>query len=67
VRRSNDDLQGSEAYSEHYSITKQDTTKPAMQDNARRALSQYCSLFSGVADGLDLKYYLVVRHAVLEV
>jgi hypothetical protein len=28
-----------------------------MQDAARRALSQYCSLFSGVADGLDLKYY----------
>jgi hypothetical protein len=28
-----------------------------MQDVARRALSQYHSLFSGVADGLDLKYY----------
>jgi hypothetical protein len=28
-----------------------------MQDAARRALSQYCSLFSKVADGLDLKYY----------
>jgi hypothetical protein len=28
-----------------------------MQDAARRALSLYCSLFSGVADGLDLKYY----------
>jgi hypothetical protein len=28
-----------------------------MQDAARRALSQYCSLFSGVADDLDLKYY----------
>jgi hypothetical protein len=28
-----------------------------MQDAARRALSQYCSLFSGVADGLDLKSY----------
>jgi hypothetical protein len=28
-----------------------------MQDTARRALSQYYSLFSGVADGLDLKYY----------
>jgi hypothetical protein len=27
-----------------------------MQDVARRALSQYCSLFSGVDDGLDLKY-----------
>jgi hypothetical protein len=28
-----------------------------MQDAARHALSQYCSLFSGVADDLDLKYY----------
>ena len=28
-----------------------------MQDAALRALSQYCLLFSGVADGLDLKYY----------
>jgi hypothetical protein len=28
-----------------------------MQDAARHALSQYCLLFSGVADGLDLKYY----------
>jgi hypothetical protein len=28
-----------------------------MQDATRRALSQYCSLFSGVADGLNLKYY----------
>jgi hypothetical protein len=28
-----------------------------MQDATRCALSQYCSLFSGVADGLVLKYY----------
>jgi hypothetical protein len=28
-----------------------------MQDAARRSLSQYCSLFGGVADGLDLKCY----------
>jgi hypothetical protein len=28
-----------------------------MQDAARWALSQYCSLFSEVADDLDLKYY----------
>jgi hypothetical protein len=28
-----------------------------MQYAARRVLSQYCSLFSGVADSLDLKYY----------
>jgi hypothetical protein len=48
---------GVEAFSEHYSITERDTTKAAMQDAARCALSQYCPLFSGVADGLDLKYY----------
>jgi hypothetical protein len=28
-----------------------------MQDAARRALSHYCSVFGGVADGLDLRYY----------
>ena len=57
VRRLNDDLQGVEAFSDHYSITKRDTAEAAMQDAARCALSQYCSLFSGVADDLDLKYY----------
>jgi hypothetical protein len=57
VRRPNDDLRGAEAFSEHYSITERDTAEVAMQDAARRALSQYCSLFSGVADNLDLKYY----------
>jgi hypothetical protein len=57
VCRSNDDLRGVEAFSEHYSITERDTAESAMQDAARRALSQYCSLFSGVADDLDLKYY----------
>jgi hypothetical protein len=57
VRRPNDDLRGAEAFSEHYCITERDTTEAAMQDAARRALPQYCSLFSGVADGLDLKYY----------
>jgi hypothetical protein len=56
VRRSDNDLQGAEAFSEHYSITERDTAKAAMQDAARRALSQYCSLFIEVADGLDLKY-----------
>jgi hypothetical protein len=54
VQRPDDDLRGAEAFLEHYSITERDT---AMHDAARRALSQYCSLFSGVADGLDLKYY----------
>jgi hypothetical protein len=57
VRHPDDDLWGAEDFLEHYSITKRDTTEAAMQDVARQALSQYCSLFSGVADGLDLKYY----------
>jgi hypothetical protein len=57
VRRPGDDLRGAEAFSEHYSIPERDTAEAAMQDAARRALPQYCSLFSGVADGLDLKYY----------
>jgi hypothetical protein len=57
VRHPDDDLRGAEAFSEHYSITERDTAEAAMQDAARRALSQYCSLFSEVAYGLDLKYY----------
>jgi hypothetical protein len=57
VRRPDDELQGAEAFSEHYSITERDTAEATMQDVAWHALSQYCSLFSGVADGLDLKYY----------
>jgi hypothetical protein len=57
VRCPDDDLWGAEAISEHYSIIERDTTEAAMQDVARCALSQYCSLFSGVADGLDQKYY----------
>jgi hypothetical protein len=57
VRRPDNDLWGVEAFSEHYSITKRDTAEAAMQDVARCALSQYYSLFSEFADGLDLKYY----------
>jgi hypothetical protein len=57
VRRPDDDLRGAEPFSKHYSITERDTAEASMQDAARLALSQYCSLFSGVADGLDLKYY----------
>jgi hypothetical protein len=57
VRRPDDDLRGAEAFSEHYSITERDTAEAAIQDAVRQALSQYCSLFSMVADGLDLKYY----------
>ena len=51
------DLQGAEAYSEHYSITERNIAEAAMQDATRCVLLQYCSLFSGVANGLDLKYY----------
>jgi hypothetical protein len=57
VRRRDNDLRGAETFSENYSITERDTAEVAMQDAAQCALSQYCSLFSGVADGLDLKYY----------
>jgi hypothetical protein len=67
VRHPDDDLRGAKAYSKHYSITERDTAEAAMQDAAWRALSQYCSLFSGVADSLDLKYYPTTRPAVLEV
>jgi hypothetical protein len=55
--RPDDDLRGAEAFLEHYSITERDNAEAAMQDAARHTLSQYWSLFSGVADGLDLKYY----------
>jgi hypothetical protein len=57
VRRPEDYLRGAEAFSEHYSISERDTAEAAMQDAARRALSQYCSLFGGVADSLNLRYY----------
>jgi hypothetical protein len=57
VRHPDDDLWGAEPFLEHYSITERDTAEAAMQDASRRALSQYCSLFSRVADGLNLKYY----------
>jgi hypothetical protein len=67
VRHPDDDLWGAEAFSERYSITQRDTAEAAMQDAARRALSQYCSLFSAVADGLDLKYYPHRSTAVMEV
>jgi hypothetical protein len=56
VHRPDDDLRGVEAFLEHYFINQRDTAEAAMQDPARRALSRYCSLFSGVANGLDLKY-----------
>jgi hypothetical protein len=57
VRRPENRLQGAEVCSEHYSISERDSAKAAMQDAARRALSLYCSVLGGVADGLNLKYY----------
>jgi hypothetical protein len=57
VRRLENSLRGAEIYSEHYSISKRDSAEAAMQDAARRALSHYCSVLGGVADGLNLKYY----------
>jgi hypothetical protein len=57
VRRPENSLWGAEISSEHYSISERDSAEAAMQDAARRALSHYCSVFGGVADGLNLKYY----------
>jgi hypothetical protein len=57
VRRPEDDLRVVEVCSEHYSISERDTAEAVMQDAARRALLQYFLLFSGVANGLNLKYY----------
>jgi hypothetical protein len=42
VHHLNDDLWCAEGFSEHYSITKRDTTEATMQDPARHALTQYC-------------------------
>jgi hypothetical protein len=50
-------LRGAEVCSEHYSIFERDSAEAAMQDVARRALSHYYSVFGGVADGLNLRYY----------
>jgi hypothetical protein len=57
VRRSENSLRGAEVCSEHHSISERDSAKAAMQDAARRALSHYCSVLGGVADGLNLRYY----------
>ena len=57
VRRPENSLQGAEVCSEHYSISERDSAEATMQDAARRALSHYCSVLGGVADGLNLKYY----------
>jgi hypothetical protein len=66
VRRPENSLQGAEACSEHYSISKRDSAEAAMQDAARRAFSHYCSVLGGVADGLNLKYYPVIHLAAQE-
>jgi hypothetical protein len=57
VRCPEDSLQGAEVCSEHYSIYERDSAEASIQDVARRALSHYCLVFGGVADGLDLRYY----------
>jgi hypothetical protein len=57
VRRPENSLRGAEVCSEHYSISERDSAEVAMQDAARRALSHYCSVLGGVANGLNLKYY----------
>jgi hypothetical protein len=57
VRRLENSLRGAEICSEHYSISEWDSAEAAMQDAAWRALSHYCSVLGGVADGLNLRYY----------
>jgi hypothetical protein len=57
VRRLENSLQGAEICSEHYSISERDSAEAAMQDAARHVLSHYCSVLSGVVDGLNLRYY----------
>jgi hypothetical protein len=57
VRRPENSLWGAEVCSEYYSISERDSAEAAMQDVARRALSHYCAVLGGVADGLNLKYY----------
>ena len=57
VRRPENTLWGVEICSEHYSISERDSAEATMQDAARRALLHYCSVFGGVADGLNLRYY----------
>jgi hypothetical protein len=57
VRRPDNSLRGAVVCSEHYSISERDSAEAAMQDVARHALSHYCSMFGGVADGLNLRYY----------
>jgi hypothetical protein len=57
IRHPEDSLRGTEVCSKHFFISERDSAKAAIQDVARRALSHYCSVFGGVANGLDLRYY----------
>jgi hypothetical protein len=57
VRRPENSLRGAEVCLEHYSISEWDSAEATMQDAARRALSHYCLVLSGVADGLNQRYY----------
>jgi hypothetical protein len=57
VHRPENSLRGAEVCSEHYSIFERDSAEAAMQDASWRALLHYCSVLSGVDDGLDLRYY----------
>jgi hypothetical protein len=57
VCRPENSLRGAEICLEHYSISERDSAEAAMQDDVWRALSHYCSVLDGVADGLNLKYY----------
>jgi hypothetical protein len=57
VRRPENSLRRAEVCSEHYSISERDSAEVSMQDVAWRALSHYCSVLGGVADGLDLRCY----------
>jgi hypothetical protein len=57
VRHPENSLRGAEICLEHYSISERDSAEAAMQDAAWRALSHYCSVLGGVADGLNLKNY----------
>jgi hypothetical protein len=57
VRRPENSLWGAEVCSKHYSISERDSAEAAMQDAARCALSHYCSVLGGVANGLNLRYY----------
>jgi hypothetical protein len=57
VRRPENSLRGAKVCSEHYSISERDSAEAVMQYAAWRALSHYCLVFDGVADGLNLRYY----------